>query len=437
MKYVKPLSWREVCAIKKAGLHAVGGAVGLYLLVKPSGFKYYVYRYKSQDGRRSMISIAPVSDIGLAEAREKAKEWKERVRSGENPSIVKKQRAEELKAKAEEVIRQREEEQRTFSYVADLWLKEQVKGNFWKKNERGETHAIHFLKNYLNPAFGKKPMAELNVHDVFNMIRPIYQNHFSTSNKILNLCSSIWDWAEVKGWTTGSNPAKKSGSLRVLLAPYRNDRDLGKNYAALSIEDVPEFFKWMKRIDSDTALLTEFQILTATRSKMARYIKWEDVNFEEGTVFVPESSLKTKNRGNHTIYLSKQAMDIIKSMPRMSEYVFASRKGTAFCDAVTGAVIRRINEMREARGLPIFVDREQTKEEGYDVVITTHGTARASFKTWTKSGENRKLLDEEAVELCLAHGLKDDYDGAYNRAHLAQERRDVMQQWADYCYSKI
>jgi hypothetical protein len=69
-------------------------------------------------------------------------------------------------------------------------------------------------------------------------------------------------------------------------------------------------------------------------------------------------------------------------------------------------------------------------------MITQHATARASFKTWASSGENRKRFDVDAVELCLAHHLKDDYNGAYNRSTLEEERRAVMEAWGDYCLSQ-
>ena len=69
-------------------------------------------------------------------------------------------------------------------------------------------------------------------------------------------------------------------------------------------------------------------------------------------------------------------------------------------------------------------------------MITQHATARASFKTWASTGENRKKFDSDAVELCMAHHLKDDYNGAYNRATLEAERREVMEAWGLYCLSQ-
>ena len=71
-KIVTPLSYRAVMAISKEGLTALGGAVGLYLLVKPNKRKYYIYRYKDHTGKRSVISLGPVELLDLAQARAQA-----------------------------------------------------------------------------------------------------------------------------------------------------------------------------------------------------------------------------------------------------------------------------------------------------------------------------------------------------------------------------
>ena len=170
---------------------------------------------------------------------------------------------------------------------------------------------------------------------------------------------------------------------------------------------------------------------------MARMMKWSDIDFKNRIAIVDESSIKTKGMGKHIVFLSDQAIDLLKGLHRECDWVFPNLKKKPFSDATPGDIIRKLHEQNVSQGGKGWIDPEQSKEQGTPVVATIHGTARATFKTWTRTGENRKLLDEEAVELCMAHNLKDAYDGAYNRAKLEQERRQVMQAWADYCYSKI
>ena len=191
----------------------------------------------------------------------------------------------------------------------------------------------------------------------------------------------------------------------------------------------------MRNMDAMSARLTEFLILTATRSKMARMLKWSDIDFKNRIAVVDKSSIKTKGMGKHIVFLSDQVVALLKGLKRESDWVFPNLKGKLFSDATPGDVIRRLHEASVSAGGKGWIDPEQSKEQGKPVVVTLHGTARATFKTWTRTGTNRKLLDEEAVELCIAHNLKDAYDGAYNRARLETECR--MQARADYCYSKI
>ena len=78
------------------------------------------------------------------------------------------------------------------------------------------------------------------------------------------------------------------------------------------------------------------------------------------------------------------------------------------------------------------MDPVLSKLEKKLVRATFHGTSRAGLKTWSKSGEQRKIIDAEAIELCMGHKLDDPYDGAYNRATLEDERRFALQKWADF-----
>ena len=290
---------------------------------------------------------------------------------------------------------------------------------------------MRFLNNYIRPVIGQIPIAELNAHHVFDTIISSYQNKPNTAEKCLTVISSFWKWSRAKGWAEGENPADRKGSLGVLLEPYKN------NNPALAPEDIPDFFVALRGMDTSSARLTEFLILTAARSKMGRLLKWTDIDFKKKLAIVDESSVKTKGKGKHTIFLSDQAIDLLKNLHAECEWVFPNIKRKPFSDATPGDVIRRLHEESIAKGGRGWIDPEQSEQKGKPVVATVHGTARSSFKTWTRTGENRKTLDEEAVELCMAHNLKDAYDGAYNRAKLESERREVMQAWADYCYSKI
>ena len=436
-KLIAPLSRRAIMTIKDEGFTAIGGAVGLYVLVRPSKRKYYVYRYKDHQGKRSMISLGPVDLIDLEDARAEAIAWRMRIRQGECPSKIRNaerqvRRKAEIKTKIE-----REKRSRLFKKVGQMWLDERSKAGFWANNVKGEAHHQHWLDKYINPAIGKLRVNKLTPKDVFELIKPIYQTMPTTADKVLNTISSIWRWAQAQGWADGDNPTDRRGPLGVLLEPYKN-RAKQQNYPALAFTDVPAFMKVLRDFDHISARLTEFAILTALRSKMVRYLKWDDVNWDNKLITVNESLIKTKRRGNHTLFLSKEAIALLKSLPRINEWIFPSpSKLQPLSDAAMGKVFDILHNENIQNGGQGWLDIEQTKENGNPVRATAHGTCRASFKTWACSGENRKKLDDEAVELCLAHKLKDDYAGAYNRTKLEDERREVMQAWGEFCFSKL
>ena len=100
--------------------------------------------------------------------------------------------------------------------------------------------------------------------------------------------------------------------------------------------------------------------------------------------------------------------------------------------------LRGMHEARFARDGRGWVDPHEKNSKGEPAVITLHGTARATFRTWAKddvSGNNRRF-DQEAVELCLLHAKNDMYRGAYDRSRLDRERQLIMTTWGAYCVSQ-
>lgn len=98
-------------------------------------------------------------------------------------------------------------------------------------------------------------------------------------------------------------------------------------------------------------------------------------------------------------------------------------------------LILQFNSEAIERGEEPLLDREQTARLGKPVLMTQHGTCRACFKTWSKS--DGRTFNVDAVELCLAHQIDYRYSGAYDRAKLENERREVMAEWAKFCTSKL
>lgn len=376
--------------------------------------------------------------MDLAEARRQAFDWKERVSKGENPSVVKAQAVLAAKRLREKSHLESQKALRTFSNVSAKWLLERARSGYWKNHKSGEGHVQTKLDLYLNPAIGNVLIHQLAARDVFEAVKPIFQSKPVTADRCIQVVSAVWRWAAAMGWCSGENPADRRGSLGILLEPYKRTRKAAVNMGALDFREVPDFFVELHTMTGVSAKMTEFAILTGLRSKMVRHLRWEDVNLKEALVCIPESSNKVTGRGVFTAFLSTQAVDLLKALPRDYEWVFPSPLFHGpMSDQAPGKIFKMLNAKSLSEGGAGWYDREQTETRGVPVLATVHGTARASFKTWARTGKNRKKFDDDAVELCLAHKLQDQFNGAYNRAQLEPERRKIMQAWGDYCYSKI
>ena len=150
--------------------------------------------------------------------------------------------------------------------------------------------------------------------------------------------------------------------------------------------------------------------------------------------------MKVKGRGAFAVMLSSAAIALLKAQPVYPglDLVFPSpsRRGV-ITDAGIGQVIGDMHKEALARGESGWLDDAQTELYGEPVRATVHGTCRATFKTWSRTGKNLKLFHADAVELCLAHQVDDGYSGAYDRATLEEERRRVMEAWGEYCTQKV
>lgn len=439
-KATRLLTVKEVNAITKPGLTAVGGVTGLYLYIDPkSSGRSYVLRYTNACGKRCHISVGPASTITLKEARTSADEMRRRLLQGIDPIEDRRNRAIEAERVRQVQSAALEEEQRTVAFCAEQFINERAQSGFWNNNRRGESVARAYFKNHINPVIGHIPISKLTAKDVYQMLLPIWQSTTDTGKNCRSSVFQLYRWALARGWCNGDNPADSKGVLAVYLEPLKTARKKPQNYPAADFREVPLLIRALMSKKTSSYLLTAFSVVTVLRAKMARLARWSDVDLEKRILRIPEANFKTKGRGDHIVYLSSAAIKILTLLPRYSTagYLFPSpRTMQALSDNAMRAVIQQLHEEKLSKDGIGWIDPILSQKMGKPCMITQHATARASFKTWASSGENRKRFDVDAVELCLAHHLKDDYNGAYNRSTLEEERRAVMEAWGDYCLSQ-
>lgn len=430
-KIVAPLTIKQVNAITKDGFTALGGTPGLYILVRGVS-RSWVYRYTSPEtGKPTMKSLGTCSSMTLLAARQVANDLWMKVRSGVDPV----KEAQRDKQRRKESIALDQKSQATFKTACEEWIQSRLDSGYYSDPEQSVKRVRQILNNHLYPAFADKPMSVLSATDLFEFLKPFHKNHPGTWRKVRAIMNGVCRWAVAMGYCT-QNVSDTRGALGVFIENLGGSPPELRNRGALDYSQVPDFFAKLIKKNTVVAKQFAFALLTAARSKQVRMLTWDQIDFEKRTWTCPEESMKVKGRGDFVTFLSDAAIALLRSMPKRkdTDYVFATPYGKPFSDVAMRKLILQLNSEAVERGEPPLLDEEQTAKFGKPVLMTQHGTCRACFKTWSKS--DGRAFNTDAVELCLAHQIDYRFGGAYDRAKLEAERREVLEAWAKFCTSK-
>jgi integrase len=234
--------------VKTPGRHGDDETTGLYLRVQPNGSKSWNLRV-TKNGRRLDPSLGTLADLGLAEARERAREWRREFRKGNDPRQVHGSKSLTFEAAAR-------------SYH-DLYRPSWAPG-----------HAKRWLASLerdVFPHLPAKPMDELEPADLVAVLAPIWNTKNDTAKRIRQRIAAVFEWAHAAKRLDGPNPMTGIGRLLpVVKAPV-------KHMPALPWADVPAFYARAAAREAIAARALCFQILTAVRPGEARGARWCEV----------------------------------------------------------------------------------------------------------------------------------------------------------------
>ena len=159
-----------------------------------------------------------------------------------------------------------EQEQRTFAYVADLWIKSERKGNKWKNDPTGEKHAETNLRLHILPVLGDRLIKNITWRDVYEVHthEELYKKHSQVARKCRAIINAVCTYANIQGWTDNVCPATVSGALAYQLSRIEVERE-SENLPTLDYKKIPEFFSNLQKVEGIAARALEFVILTASR----------------------------------------------------------------------------------------------------------------------------------------------------------------------------
>lgn len=387
-----------VKGLSEPGRYGDGG--GLYLLVKASGNKSWIYRYM-MDGRSREMGFGPMSNVNHIDvARKNAESARAMVKSGIDP--VEKRNAD----KKIEIAKL--DKHRNFGELLDEFFEAKDKtGYFRSPQTRKRWH--YCLHNHAS-GIHRLPINDIHTKDVYSILEPIWTTKTETASRTRLYVESVLSWAKTMGLREDPNPATWRGNLDQLLTPKSRVRP-AVNLPSLEWQKIPAFMKELRNLDWPSARLLEFIILTASRSGEARGATWDEMDIGNTCWKIPAVRMKMKRP--HLVPLQGRILELVESQKsdKINDLVFPNPKlSKAFSYNAPMVTLRKL---------------------GYENV-TTHGF-RSSFKTWALEETN---FPTQAIEFALAHETKSAVEGAYIRGNrMLEKRREVMMAWGDYCDS--
>ena len=333
-------------------------------------------------------------DINLSDARQQAAECRRLLALGKDPL------AEREGARERTLV----EKQRsmTFDQCSQAYIAAHKDG--WR-NSKDSAQWESSLRLHASPVIGPLPVADIGLPQIMKILEPIWRDKTETATRIRGRVESIIDWATVRGFRSGDNPARWRGHLDHLL-PKPSKVTKVEHHAAVAFDQLPEFFGRLRRQEGTGARALAVLILTGARSGEVRGATRGEVDFETAVWTVPGERMKAGRE--HRVPLSAVALALVAASKDAGAdaLLFPAPRGGQLSDMTLSAVMRRMK-----------------------VPAVPHGF-RSTFRDWCSECTD---FPREVAEMALAHAISDKVEAAYRRGDLFEKRRQLMEHWATFC----
>ena len=359
---------------------------GMYLLIHPKGGKWWRLDYRFQ-GKRKTLSLGTVPDVSLKDARKKRDEARSILDDGADPSYYRAS----AKAFGED----------SFEAVAREWF-EKFRGQW------AQSHAVKILgrlEKDLLPWVGSRPIDAIEPPELLRAFRRVEnRGALESAHRIQQIASRVFRY----GVATGRCSRDPTADLKGALPPNRS------NHFA-TITDPKEIGGLLRAIDGYqgspiTRSALTLAPLVFVRPGELRHAEWMEIHPNRAEWRIPAAKMKMKR--DHIVPLADQAIQILEEVKPLTgngRYVFPSvlTTGRPMSDNTINSALRRLG---------------YSKDE-----MTGHG-----FRSMASTVLNENSWTPDAIERQLAHVEGNSVRAAYNYAEHLEERRRMMQWWADY-----
>lgn len=374
--------------------YKLADALGLFVLVQPSGGKLWRLKYRVEK-REKKLSFGTYPEVSLSDARKRRDEARELVAAGKDPS----------REKQREKVRARVDAGNTFSAIASEYCA--------KRRRDGEkawapatASRSEYLLSLLTGSIGRLAINEIEPADVLAAVRKIEgKGNLESARRTLQLASSVFRYA-VATARLASDPTR---DLRgALTAPTVT------HYGAVT--DASRVGELLRAIDGydgqgHTKLAMQISPHVFVRPGELRHAEWGEIDLEGALWTIPAE--KAKMRKPHRVPLSRQAVALFRELHEATGptgYVFPSIRTRArpMSENTINAGLRRLGYASDE--------------------MTAHGFRAMASTLLNESGR----WHPDAIERALAHGDADKVRAAYHRGAHWQERLEMAQWWSDH-----
>ena len=382
-----PLSDTTIRTAKpKDKLYRLTDANGLCLEVTPTGSKLWRYRYRFNGGAK-MLALGAYPSVTLLKARQLRDGARQLLIEGTDPGEQKKtaKQAQKVDGLTFETLARE-----WFAYNAPRWA------------DSTTYKAKLYLENDLIPGIGSRPVKAITRPDLVELVRKVEaRGTLNAAGKIRQWLHQIFRYGLAKG-VVDANPAT---DLSVVAAPPKAAR----HHPHVTFAELPELLAKSEaaNIHSLTRHAIRLLALTAVRPGELRQAPWAEFDLERATWTIPAERMKA--RRPHIVPLPRQAVAILRQLQEITgryELVFAGANPE-----------RPMSENTVNKALRLM---------GYEGRQTGHG-----FRHLLSTELNGRGYNKDWIERQLAHGDTDEIRGTYNHAAYVEQRREMMQAWAD------
>lgn len=399
-----PLYEKQLQALRR---HPVPGRYadghGLSLLVTARGGMYWQWQTTGPTGKRTDVSYGPYPLVGLADARNKHLEAKRLKLDGQDPNTLKR------KARARAAVGA----DCSFEKIARDWYET-------RRAEWAEGYAermISRLEKDVFPWLGRLPIDQIDTPTVVATVKRIQERGaIDTAHRMRDAISMIYRYAIASGLTDRDPAAHVRGALK---------KPETKHMAAITDpEELAGLLRAIRGYSGTLIVRTALQLapMLMVRPGELRHARWEEIDLDAATWTIPATRMKRRKDGKlngdpHLVPLARQAVTLLKELEPLTRRPDGS-----------GLVFR--GERDHQRPMSENTINGALRRLGYDTQsdVTGHGF-RASARTIL---DERLNFDPAVIEMQLAHRVKGPLGRAYNRTQYLEQRRAMMQAWADY-----